>query len=123
MTLRIRFSWKLSTFRQEKSGIYSIGPKRPILDHDYQPIGFGEDPDRLLVFKPHDGRLALWSVDLKGEEEDELVYSNSEVDVDGVEYLGKFRRMVAIGYSTDRPHLHFFDEAVEKISDKTDYAL
>ena len=28
------------------------------------------------------------------------------------------RRMVAIGYSTDRPHLHFFDEVVEKISEK-----
>jgi dipeptidyl aminopeptidase/acylaminoacyl peptidase len=87
------------------------------LDDDYYPIGFGEDPDRLLVLKPHDGRLALWSEDLKGEKEDEVVFSHPEVDVDDPEFLGKFKRIVAIGYSTDRWHLHFFDEAVEKISE------
>ncbi len=87
------------------------------LDDDYYPIGFGEDPDRLLVLKPHEGRLALWSEDLKGEQDDEVVFSHSEVDVDSPEFLGKFRRIVAIGYSTDRPHLHFFDQAVERISD------
>jgi dipeptidyl aminopeptidase/acylaminoacyl peptidase len=87
-------------------------------EDDYRPIGFGDDPDRLLVLKPHEGRLALWAVDLKREKEDELVFSHPEVDLDGAEWLGKFGRVVAIGYSTDRPHLHFFDEAVEKISEK-----
>jgi len=116
MTLN-QISWKYRLSGKKKWHLLDKS-KMTDLDHDYHPIGFGEDPDRLLVFKPHDGRLALWSVDLKGEEDDELVYSNTEVDVDGVEYLGKFRRIVAIGYSTDRPHLHFFDEAVEKISDR-----
>jgi dipeptidyl aminopeptidase/acylaminoacyl peptidase len=87
-------------------------------EDDYRPIGFGDDPDRLLVLKPHEGRLALWAVDLKREKEDDLVFSHPEVDLDGAEWLGKFGRIVAIGYSTDRPHLHFFDEAVEKISEK-----
>jgi hypothetical protein len=36
-------------------------------EDDYRPIGFGDDPDRLLVLKPHEGRLALWAVDLKRE--------------------------------------------------------
>ena len=84
------------------------------LDDDYYPIGFGEDLDRLLVLKPHEGRLALWSEDLKGEKDAESVFSHPLVDVDDPRVLGKFRRIVAIGYSTDRPHLHFFDEAVEK---------
>jgi dipeptidyl aminopeptidase/acylaminoacyl peptidase len=88
------------------------------LNDDYHPIGFADDPDRLLVLKPHEGRLALWAVDLKGEKEDEVVFSHPEVDVGGAEVLGKFKRIVAIGYSTDWPHLHFFDEAVEKISEK-----
>jgi dipeptidyl aminopeptidase/acylaminoacyl peptidase len=112
---QIRWSYRLSG---KKRWHLLDKYKMTDLDHDFQPLGFGEDPDRLLVFKPHEGRLALWSMDLKGEEDDELVFSSPEVDVDGVEYLGKFRRMVAIGYSTDRPHLHFFDKAVEKISDK-----
>jgi dipeptidyl aminopeptidase/acylaminoacyl peptidase len=112
---KIRWSYRRSG---EKKWRLLEKAKMADLDHDYEPIGFGDDPDRLLVRKPHDGRLALWSVDLKGEEEDEVVFSHPEVDVDGVERLGKFSRLVAIGYSTDRPRLHFFDEAVEKISDK-----
>jgi dipeptidyl aminopeptidase/acylaminoacyl peptidase len=111
---QIRWSYRLSG---KKKWHLLDKWKMTDLDHDFQPIGFGEDPDKLLVFKPHDGRSALWLVDLKEEEEDELVFSSPEVDVDGVERLGKFKRIVAIGYSTDRPHLHFFDESVEKISE------
>jgi hypothetical protein len=95
---QIRWSYRLSGKRKwhllDKS-------KMSDLDHDFSPIGFGDDPDRLLVFKAHEGRVALWSMNLKKEEEDELVFSNPEVDVDGVEYLGKFKRIVAIGYSTN----------------------
>jgi len=91
--------------------------KRSDLDDHYYPIGFGTDVDRLLVLKPHEGRLALWAVDLTEEKEDEIVFSHPVVDVDNPEVLGKFRRIVAIGYSTDRPYLHFFDEVVEEISE------
>jgi dipeptidyl aminopeptidase/acylaminoacyl peptidase len=87
------------------------------LDDDFLPIGFGEDPNRLLVIKSHEGRLALWAMDLTGEKGEEVVFSHPEVDVSGVDILGKFRRIVAIGYSTDGPHLHFFDEAVEEVSE------
>jgi len=88
------------------------------LDDEFHPVGFGDDPDQLLVIKPHEGRLALWSMDLKGEKEDEIVFSHPEVDVGGTLILGKYKRTVAIEYSTDRPHLHFFDEIVQKISEK-----
>jgi len=87
------------------------------LDDNYYPVGFGEESDRLLVVKPREGRLALWSVDLKSEKGDEVVFSHPEVDVGGTRTLGKFKRIVAIEYSTDRPHLHFFDEAVRTISE------
>jgi len=90
--------------------------ERTDVQHAYAPIGFGEDPDQLLVFKPNDGRLALWSVDLKGEKSDELIFSHPEVDVDDVLKIGKFGRTAAVGYSTDRPHLHFFDRAAEDVS-------
>jgi dipeptidyl aminopeptidase/acylaminoacyl peptidase len=87
------------------------------LDDHYYPVGFGEDPDELLVVKPHEGRLALWSEDLKGKRDDNVVFSHPEVDVGRTLVLGKFKRIVAIEYETDRPHLYFFDKAVEKISE------
>ena len=88
------------------------------LDDDYLPVGFGTDPNRVLVIKPHEGRLALWSLDPTGESGDELVFSHPEVDVGDPEFIGKFNRMVAIGYSTDAPHLHFFDAAIEAIAER-----
>jgi dipeptidyl aminopeptidase/acylaminoacyl peptidase len=88
------------------------------LDDHYSPVGFGSDPNRVLVVKPHDGRMALWSVDPSGESPDELVFSHPEVDVGDPEFLGKFNRMVAIGYSTDKPHLHYFDATVGAIADR-----
>ena len=111
---QIRWNYRLSGRRKwhvlDKS-------KMMDLDHDYDPVGFGADPDRLLVVKPNEGRLALWLVDLKGERGDEIVFSHPEVDVGRTQVVGKFKRIVAIEYSTDRPHLHFFDEAVGKISE------
>jgi dipeptidyl aminopeptidase/acylaminoacyl peptidase len=87
------------------------------LDDHYYPVGFGKDPDALLVIKPHEGRLALWSEDLKGDKDDEVVFSHPDVDVGGTLVIGKFKRIVAIAYHTDRLHWHFFDEAFEKISE------
>ena len=66
------------------------------LDDHYYPVGFGEDLDGLLVVKPNEGRFALWSVDLKGERDDEVVFSHLEVDVGDTLALGKHKRTVAI---------------------------
>jgi dipeptidyl aminopeptidase/acylaminoacyl peptidase len=82
----------------------------------YRPIGFGQDPNKLFVLKPHEGRLALFAEHLSKNRESELVFAHPEVDVSEPLFLGKFRRLAAIGYSTDTPHLHFFDENVERVS-------
>jgi dipeptidyl aminopeptidase/acylaminoacyl peptidase len=90
---------------------------------DYSPIGFGANPNSLFVIKPLEGRLALFEIDLANELAERLVFSHPSVDVGGAEFLGKFRRMVAVGYSTDMPHLHFFDPAVEQITERIAKAI
>jgi dipeptidyl aminopeptidase/acylaminoacyl peptidase len=85
----------------------------------YEPAGFGDDPNLLLVLKPHEGRVALWLEDLANERKSRVVFSHPDVDVGGALRLGKFRRMVAVGYSTDRDHLHFFDERTERIAGRS----
>ncbi|MHC5012544.1 MAG: hypothetical protein ACYTG6_16630, partial [Planctomycetota bacterium] len=84
---------------------------------DYWPVGFGLDPDRLLVLKRHDGRLALWAENLGEDRTTEIVFAHPEVDVGEPLFLGKFRRMVAVAYSTDTSHLHYFDTDVERIAE------
>ncbi len=120
--LRLRFFIKNREYRWqyrlagEKKWRLLHERKHTDIDTFYEPAGFGDDPNRLLVRKPHEGRLALWSEDLSNQADSKVVFSHPEVDVDGALRLGKFRRMVAVGYSTDHDHLHFFDEGIERIS-------
>ena len=88
------------------------------VDDTYSPVGFGDDRNKLLVFKPHQGRLALWSEDLANNRKSELVYAHPEVDLDGLVSLGKYRRLVAVSYQTDKPHLHFFDQRIQAVGDR-----
>ncbi|HXV36646.1 MAG TPA: S9 family peptidase [Myxococcota bacterium] len=90
--------------------------KRTDVQHVYRPVGFGEDPNELFVLKPHDGRVALWSVDLTGAREDALVFSHPQVDLEDVTGIGKYGRLAAVAYETDRPHLHFFDRTTADVS-------
>lgn len=92
--------------------------------HDaWMPIGFGTERDKLLVLKPHDGRLSLWSEDLTGGDADVLMFTHPEVDVGGLLTLGKHQRIVAVGYSTDVPHLHYFDEEVRGVAEVVAQAI
>jgi len=84
----------------------------------FVPVGFGEEPISLLVFKASGDRLALWSEDLANDRKSELIFAHPEVDVGDALHVGKYGRIVAVGYSTDRPHLHFFDLAIKKVTDR-----
>lgn len=86
------------------------------IDDDYHPVGFGESRDALLIFKNHEGRRALFSEDLLNSRQTTLVFAHPEVDVGAEQRLGKHDRLVAVGYITDRPHLHFFDETIRRIA-------
>lgn len=83
---------------------------------NYQPLGFGDDLTKLLVLKPHEGRMALWSEDLADGRKQTLLFAHPEVDVGGVLTLGKYNRPVAVSYSTDRSHLEFFDKDIARIT-------
>ncbi len=89
----------------------------------YFPIGFGSDRDALLVYKLHDGRKALISEDLQGRREDRVIFSHSAVDIGHTLRLGKFNRLVAIGYNTEKLELYFFDQGIKAIYDKISQAM
>jgi dipeptidyl aminopeptidase/acylaminoacyl peptidase len=88
------------------------------LENIYEPVGFLDDPNSLLVFKPSDGRVALWSEELANDRKATLVFQHTEVDVANTFEIGKFGRIVAAVYYTDRPHLHFFDPDLEVLTAK-----
>jgi len=88
------------------------------IDDDYYPIGFGQNRNALLVYKSHNGHLALMSEDLEKKHEEQVVFSHSAVDIRSTMMLGKFQRLVAVGYATDKPHMQYFDKNVEAIIER-----
>ena len=87
------------------------------LSHYYEPLGFGERTDELLVMKLHEGRVALWAENLDAEVPDRLIFSHPEVDLAGVwvKRTGMKQRLVGVGYVTDRLYYHFFDDRMQEI--------
>jgi dipeptidyl aminopeptidase/acylaminoacyl peptidase len=82
------------------------------------PLGFGEALDEIYVTGQHEGRLALWSRDLKNDNELSLIFAHPEVDVGGMVRLGKYNRIVGVTYTTEATRIHFFDELVEQATDR-----
>jgi dipeptidyl aminopeptidase/acylaminoacyl peptidase len=84
-------------------------------DDTFSPIGFAENRNELLYLDRHEGREALFGMDLANDRQTRLIYAHPTVDVSSVLSFGKYRRLVAAAYVTDRPHLQFFDRRVADI--------
>jgi dipeptidyl aminopeptidase/acylaminoacyl peptidase len=93
------------------------------VDSVYYPIGFGQDRNTLFVYKMRNGRLALVSEDLRRQREEQVVFSHPAVDISHVKKIGRFNRFVAVGYATDKLHLHYIDKDIETISQKISQAM
>ena len=89
----------------------------------FSPIGFTDNRNELLYYDQHEGRRALFAMDLANGRKTRLVYSRPDVDVDSVLSLGKFHRLVAASYITDRLRLEFFDPRLADIHGRLSTAL
>jgi len=92
-------------------------------DAGFQPIGVGDDPARLLLFRRVDGRMGLLSEDVVGDGKPRVVFAHDDVDVAGVERLGPHGRVVAATWATDRPRVIYFDPALEHVDQAIRKAL
>jgi dipeptidyl aminopeptidase/acylaminoacyl peptidase len=81
----------------------------------FEPYGFGENPDELLYFDNNNGRRALFAMDLAHDRKTRLVYANDNVDVLGLETIGKYDRIVAVYYIEDKLQRYFFDKDIKNI--------
>lgn len=76
------------------------------------------DGTRNLVYATQklNGRDALYSVMLDGTMKTDLVYAHAEVDVDGVEMVGRRDRVIGLRYVTDKTHVVYFDPEYRKLA-------
>lgn len=121
---------------QDQAGVYIArnGPDAPWrtleefkrFDHArFDPLTFGAQPNQLLVFAPHEGRVAVWQLDLDAPSSSgmQLLYSRSDVDVGGILQWPTDRHVTGFFYETDRPHTYFTDPHAAAIDELLERAL
>ncbi|HYL72339.1 MAG TPA: S9 family peptidase, partial [Candidatus Dormibacteraeota bacterium] len=121
---------------QNQAGVYIArnGPDSPWrtleefkrFDHArFDPLTFGAQPNQLLVFAPHEGRIAVWQLDLEAPSGSgmQLLYARPDVDVGGILQWPIDRHVAGFVYETDRPHTHFTDPHAAAIDEQLERAL
>ncbi|WP_456444266.1 S9 family peptidase [Thiolapillus sp.] len=88
-----------------------------------EPAGFTAD-NKVLYILSNVGRdrLAVYRLD-PATGKKQLVFGHDEVDVGGPRFSPKDHRALAIGYVTDKPHLHYLDKKLGAIQEALNKAL
>ena len=81
----------------------------------FRPVAVDHDANLAYGYKKLEGRRALYTVALDGSLKEELVYARPDVDVGGLNRIGRRHRIVGVTYSDDFSHYHFLDADFEKL--------
>ena len=95
----------------------------PFTEPGFEFAAFSETPGRIYVWSPEDDRQTLRSYDLATRSLGPVVYAHPEVDLDGVWTSQRDGHLIAVHYTTDRPHWHFLDEEMRREQAAIDQAL
>ena len=101
----------------------NLWPYEVYSEDEVTPVGFGKDPNTLYLLAYHQGRKALFKVNLKDPElKHELVHSHPVYDVSG--YLVYDSKGEAMGISTaEHGGTHFFDKKYQTLGPALSNAL
>jgi dipeptidyl aminopeptidase/acylaminoacyl peptidase len=81
----------------------------------FRPVAVDHDANLAYGYKKLDGRRALYTVALDGSLKEDLVYARPDVDVGGLNRIGRRHRVVGVSYSDDFSHYHCLDPDFEKL--------
>lgn len=96
----------------------------PYHEAGFEFAAFSERPDQIYVWSTGDGDLTgLYTYDLARHALGPLVYEQPEVDLDGIWTSQRDGHLIAVHYTTERPHWHYFDRAMASEQAAIDAAL
>jgi acetyl esterase/lipase len=81
----------------------------------FEPVAVDRDANLAYGYKKLDGRRALYTVALDGSLKETLLFARPDVDVGGLNRIGRRHRVVGVGYTDDFSHYHFLDPDFEKL--------
>jgi dipeptidyl aminopeptidase/acylaminoacyl peptidase len=86
-------------------------------------LGFGPQPQTILVSASHNGRDAIFEVNLANTDEKQLLFARPDVDVGGALRWPNEDRIIGFHYETDKPQRFLFDSEAASIQASIDKAL
>jgi len=101
--------------RLEKFAAFSAG-------NPMRPIAISPDRNKVYATGSHEGRDALWEMDLADREKPVLIFSHPQVDADSP-MLARDGRMLGILYETERPFAFYTDALASALIDSVRRAL
>ncbi len=87
-----------------------------INDSGFYPLAVDDSCDCVYALKTTDGRDALYRVKLDGSMTADLVASHPEVDIRGVERVGRGQKMIGYTFIEDRSKIDYFDPEFDKLA-------
>lgn len=92
-------------------------------DKGFMPMAVEHDRNVAYGLKKMDGRDALYSVALDGTLKESLIFARPDVDVEGLAYVGRRRRVIGAAFQTDIRQIAYFDSELEKLARSLSKAL
>lgn len=93
----------------------TLGTYDGVTSTGFDPQAVDYDRDVAYGLMKSDGRWAAYEMKLDGSMSISLIYARSDVDISGFTHIGRRNRVVGVAYSTDVPHVQYFETALQKL--------
>ena len=93
-----------------------FGTYDSVNDTGYYPLAIDDSCDCVYALKTLDGRDALYRIKLDGTMSAELVASHPQVDIRGIERVGRGQKIIGYTFIEDRSKIKYFDPEFDKLS-------
>lgn len=92
---------------------------------DITPLGFGLDPNKLYIRAEHQGRYAIFTVDLTEEDLPQtLIYADKDYDIEGqLIYSKQTKDVIGVYHGESENNKIYFDPSFEKFQQALNQAL
>ena len=90
---------------------------------EFEVLGFGPLGRSLLIAANHNGRDAIFEMDLDDQSDRQLLFSRPDVDVGSPVRWPTDGRVVGFSFEDDRAHVHYIDGDVAQIQSSIDAVL